>query len=454
MASVFKRDDTWVVKWKDGAGRWRQQRTDFHTRLEAVEYGRELDRKATFQRAGLEPLERPPALTFGELLDWYEAHFARTLKSRSDLLLARRHLRPALGQLALVDVTAARIDEVLSSKAEELSAKTLNNLRAFVQAVFSRAIQRKLWNGPNPAKEVPRRKVPRRIPAFLRPEEVTALLAHLEPEWRGFFATAVYTGMRRGEVAALEKRDVDLEAGTITVTRSWTSDTTKGGRARVIPIHPELRPYLVEAMRKSPSALVFPRPDGSMHRMDTNLCARLRAALNRAHLVEGWLLKCRRCGHRRTSETPDAVPCPHCSFRLWPSPIPRKLRFHDLRHTTATLLLKAGVPLAVVQRILGHQSPQLTADVYGHLDVADLRAGIEKLSFAPSASPVADVVPPGVCRGTVDRRGAPVVRSAAGGPLDAPPRPPNSERLRAVEASGPTRIRTWNQAVMSRQLYR
>jgi integrase len=66
---------------------------------------------------------------------------------------------------------------------------------------------------------------------------------------------------------------------------------------------------------------------------------------------------------------------------LWPSPKPRAIRFHDLRHTTATLLLKARVPLAVVQRILGHSSPTVTAGVYGHLDVEDMRAGLEQLSL-------------------------------------------------------------------------
>ncbi|MBN1203628.1 MAG: tyrosine-type recombinase/integrase, partial [Myxococcaceae bacterium] len=70
-------------------------------------------------------------------------------------------------------------------------------------------------------------------------------------------------------------------------------------------------------------------------------------------------------------------------FTRWPSPQPRSIRFQDLRHTTATLLLKARGPLAVVQRILGHSSPTVTAGVYGHLDVEDMRAGLEQLSFRP-----------------------------------------------------------------------
>ncbi len=57
-------------------------------------------------------------------------------------------------------------------------------------------------------------------------------------------------------------------------------------------------------------------------------------------------------------------------MRLWPGEAPRPLGFHDLRRTAATLLLKAGISLAVVQRILRHSDPRLTANTYGHLEDA------------------------------------------------------------------------------------
>ncbi len=52
---------------------------------------------------------------------------------------------------------------------------------------------------------------------------------------------------------------------------------------------------------------------------------------------------------------------------LWPKPRVRPIRFHDLRHTAASLLMQAGVPVHVVQRMLRHRAPRLTANVYGHL---------------------------------------------------------------------------------------
>jgi len=70
---------------------------------------------------------------------------------------------------------------------------------------------------------------------------------------------------------------------------------------------------------------------------------------------------------------------------LWPKAIPRPMRFHDLRHTTATLLLRAGVDAHRVQRLLRHRDVRTTTTIYGHLDVEDLRAALEKL---PQLGPI------------------------------------------------------------------
>src|SRR5216683_1617595 len=66
----------------------------------------------------------------------------------------------------------------------------------------------------------------------------------LDARWRPIFATAIYTGLRRGELLALRKADVDLDAGTIAVCRSHGNATTKGGHADLLPIAEELHPYL------------------------------------------------------------------------------------------------------------------------------------------------------------------------------------------------------------------
>lgn len=76
-----------------------------------------------------------------------------------------------------------------------------------------RANQAGRWAGANPAQSVPRLKVPKRLPDFLRTDEVPLVLAALSEKHRPLFATAIYTGMRRGELLGLRKIDVDLSTG-------------------------------------------------------------------------------------------------------------------------------------------------------------------------------------------------------------------------------------------------
>src|SRR5262249_36271647 len=72
--------------------------------------------------------------------------------------------------------------------------------------------------------------------------------------------------------------------------------------------------------------------------------------------------------------------CRTCGMKVWPRAIPRPMRFHDLRHSAATLLLRAGVDIHRVQRILRHRDVKLTTGTYAHLQVEDLRAAVDALS--------------------------------------------------------------------------
>ena len=124
------------------------------------------------------------------------------------------------------------------------------------------------------------------------------LLAVLNPKWKPLFATAIYTGMRKGELFALRKADVDFDAGLIMVSRSHDRDIPKGGRAEAIPINSELVAYLKRAIAASPSELVFPDEDGKMLPKHTALEHVLRRAMRRAGIVTGYVHKCRRQGLR------------------------------------------------------------------------------------------------------------------------------------------------------------
>ena len=113
-------------------------------------------------------------------------------------------------------------------------------------------------------------------------------------------------------------------------------------------------------------------------------------------------------------------------------------------HTTGTLLLKAGAPLAIVQRILRHSSPTITAMVYGHLDLGDMTDALGLLSFTPRPTDAADELSA--------RRGAPVVRKNQETDSEPDAAEDKTPQRRGLEDSGPSWIRTRDQSVMSRQL--
>ena len=132
------------------------------------------------------------------------------------------------------------------------------HVRAKLRTVFLKAKKAALWVGPNPIIETEPRRVPRLVHPTLRIEEIPRVLEHLPDLWRPFTATAIYAGLRKGELRGLRKCDVDLDAGLITVRCSYDRETTKGGHADLIPIAPALTPYLQTAIDASPSDLVFP----------------------------------------------------------------------------------------------------------------------------------------------------------------------------------------------------
>jgi hypothetical protein len=194
--------------------------------------------------------------------------------------------------------------------------------------------------------------------------------------------------MRRGELLALQKSDIDLPAGLITVTRSHGRNTTKGEHAEVIPIANELAPYVRGAIKVSPSELVFPKPNGKRMRPDVALEGVLRSALARAGIVLGYEHVCRAkdCGHAEPVADATLRTCPKHGYKLWPKARVRPIRFHDLRHTTGSLLMMAGANPAAVQRILRHKDPRITTEVYGHLEPGYLRSEINRLRFEPDAA--------------------------------------------------------------------
>ena len=403
MASVLKRGGVWYAKWTDAAGNRRREPTQATSKAEAKALADELEVEARRHRNllrrarnGLPPRPEDLTGTFAELCTWWLDHRCpEASRSGERQRLGKHVLSTAIGALPLSAIGSPHVDELLHSvEGAGASAASVNKLRSVLHTVFSKAKKAGKWVGENPVASTERRKVAKRFYATLRAEEVPLLLAEVPIDWRPILAAALWTGMRRGELFALRKSDVDLTLGTIVVARSNARDTTKGGHADLIPIAPPLFPILKHQLEHAPGPLVFPEKDGSQRSVEADPQKILRTALARAGLVEGYEHVCRWCGHKERHGDNEQRYCPKCLKRtngtgkplaqprgraLWPKAIPRPMRFHDLRHTTATLLLRAGVDAHRVQRLLRHRDVRTTTNIYGHLDVEDLRAAVEKL---------------------------------------------------------------------------
>jgi integrase len=382
MASVFKRNGCWYVSVKNESGKWIKIRLeDARGKTEARRKADDESRKyAERRRTGM-----PMGVKLSDLLCWWLETVSKGSPSHAgNESTIRKHLLSSeLAALNLMDVTADKIEAFLHRKGqEELAPQTLNHLRSFLSRAFNAGRRLGKYKIENPLKDVRRRKVSKRLPEYLRPDEFLRVMAVLEPRRRPLFACAVYSGLRLGELAGLRKSDIDLSTRLIAVRRSHERDTTKGGHADAIPIAEELMPYLEQAIDASPSEYVFPRPDGTPMPRGTKLVGVLRRALGRAGIVEGYRHVCRKkgCAHFEMAADDKTRRCPVHGAKLWPKPQVRKIRFHDTRHTTGSLLTMAGANPASVQSILRHSDPKMTRR-YSHLAPEYLRTEVDRLSF-------------------------------------------------------------------------
>ena len=387
MASVFLQRGVWYLSLKSGAGAWVKVRTAATTKTEARRLLLEADRKAERERLGLDPLApEDGGGTVAELIAWWlENVMAGKSSHGTEESRVRVHLlKSELAPMKLAQVRAEHVEAFLAAKSrQDLSAESLNKLRGTLSRAFNSARRLGRWAGENPiAGKVGKRKGPRRSFDYLRPHEIAPTLAMVSPQWRALVAVAIYTGLRKGELLALQKGDVDLHSKLLTVARSHGRDTVKGGAAMVVPLAAEALPWLEAAIKASSSELVFPTSEGKRHRADVDLVGVLRRAMGRAGIVEGWWQVCRKKGCSHQERTSDKAPkrCPVHGMRLWPKPIVRAIRFHDIRHTTASLLTMSGANPRAVQRLLRHSDPRMT-ERYTHLSPDFLRAEVDRLVF-------------------------------------------------------------------------
>src|SRR5262245_969287 len=272
-------------------------------------------------------------------------------RSRERYRFALDHVRRRLGDRMLQKVHPADIAALYASLAREGLAPRTTRM---VHTALHRALgQAKNWGilRDNPADIAKPPKAPDRETPMLQPDQAAALLDRLRGQPLYLIASlALGTGMRRNEMLGLRWGDVDLDAGRLTIEQALEQTATHGIRIKApktrhgrrtisLPAHlvAELRQHWREQQEQRLGMGLGKAPES----------APVFAAVDSRHL------------------SPNAI------TKAWPVVMAAidmpAATLHSLRHTHASMLINAGLDILTISRRLGHSSPTITLNVYGHL---------------------------------------------------------------------------------------
>lgn len=342
---------------------------------------------------GMEARKREGRRSFGSLAeDW----LGRVAKSRVAPDNEKRHVRHMSELLSLCEgeLTKRAIDVAfakLAAPAGPLAPASLNKLRGTGRQIIRDAQANAEWEGVNPFDLVRRFAERDAVYDTLSREEAARLLPHLRPDRRRLVRAMLLVGMRPGEAFALRKADLDFKRLLMRIRRSGQRDETKTGKEREFPMPSALIEDLRDSCEKSPNELVFPGLDGKQESKNTRLGLMLRRAMGRAGIVMGFRYRCRgaECDFDevRASAVRELFYCSRCErAQLRCMPVPRALRFYDLRHSAATMLRDAGCDPLVIQIVLGHAATNTTDRWYTHLSEEYVRAELNKLQLEAAST--------------------------------------------------------------------
>lgn len=317
-------------------------------------------RRAIEETKGLD-IVKAGQYTLGQWMDvWFENYAKLKVRPSSHQTYKgyiNNHIKPYVGSIPLSKLTSldlqklykmllteGRIDRIESkNQPKGLSAKTVRNINQIISSALSLAKEQKLLSS-NPAEACALPKVEHREMKTLPVEQLTSFLREAkETGVYEMYYIELATGLRRGELLGLKWQDIDMVSGTIRVQRQVAridgeiveAPLKTKNSYRNVSIGPDAIEVLKEQKKKvGDSEYVFPSPNGGPISPDSVLNM-LHRVLERAGLP--------------------------------------KIRFHDLRHTFATLALQNGVDIKTVSGMLGHFSAGFTLDTYAHVTTAAQR---------------------------------------------------------------------------------
>jgi integrase len=314
-------------------------------------------------------------LTVDEYLDkWLDISAKSHLKARTfeDYIeYLKRYIRPTIGKKHLSKIKPLDIQAIYTQMlARGLSPRTVRYAHAILSSALKQAVKWQMIH-TNPALMVDLPQIHRKEMRVLSPEDCSIFLATArEDRWFVIFSLAISTGMRPEEYLGLQWKDLDLNAGTVTIQRALVWKRKGGG-------------WSLEEPKTSKSRRTIPLPSSVVRDL----------VLHRKHQLEERL-KLGLTYSNKDFVFPTEIGTPILTSNLTRrhfKPILRKaglsetIRLYDLRHTCATLLLLAQTSPKVVAERLGHSTVVLTLDTYSHVLPSmqkDASEELERILFA------------------------------------------------------------------------
>jgi integrase len=259
-----------------------------------------------------------------------------------------RDIEPTLGEIPLSALNRADISKwVIKLRDGGASGKTIGNKLGFLSGVLNAAVR----DGDLPAHPAAGIRLPRTIKRemeILTRPEFDILKAAFTERWHPLLDLLVSSGCRFSEATALRPADVDRASGTIRITKAWKRVPDGDGERYELG-----QPKTRRSIRTiSIPGSVLDTLDRAGDYVFTNSAGGpIRLYSWRTNVWTKSLAKAKAVN----PDDPDKAV------------LTKPLRIHDLRHTAASWLLGAGIPLIVVSAHLGHEDPSVTSKVYGHL---------------------------------------------------------------------------------------
>jgi integrase len=365
----------WLCDWIDAQGKRHQYMLPTKEKAEEV-------RGTLLAQHG-----RTPALP--EDITWTQL-FERVMRDRGDLKprtlecyqdTHARYLAPEFGVTAVRHLTRLRLREFLRSQLATKAKNTVRLMCATLHVVLGEATEAGLIPA-NPAAGLARklklstqqkaRQQAVKVKAMTRADRdlFLATAERLEPWWAPAWTVQVLTGLRPGELLALEERDLNLDARTVRVERTRSDDgkrldTPKGGISRDVDLSNEaVRVLRAHLTRRRAEKLAR-----GWRELPTPLfCSTTGTAADPSGVREAFRRVCIAAKLATTSVGTDGTP------KVSPRRTP-----HGLRHTYAALHLQHGTGVYYVSRQLGHASIELTVSTYGAWLQPNRRAAVDAL---------------------------------------------------------------------------